>query len=73
MLKSHINRGRYLLSGTRSERLEQTLDEHWEIAAALRERDFDRAREALVAHLRTGQDLLIQQLRRNAADKVAAG
>lgn len=72
VLKAHINRGRYLLSGTRADRLEQTLDEHWEIATALRARDFDRAREALIAHLRTGEELLIQQLRSNTA-KAAAG
>lgn len=72
VLKSHINRGRYLLSGTRADRLEQTLDEHWQIAAALRAHEFDAAREALIAHLRTGEELLIQQLRSNA-NKVAAG
>lgn len=72
VLKTHINRGRYLLSGTRADRLEQTLDEHWAIAKALRARDFDKAREALIAHLRTGEELLIQQLRSNTS-KVLAG
>lgn len=62
MLRSHIDRGRYLLSGTRPARLERTLDEHRLIAETLQARDFDAARKALVDHLRTGEELLLKQL-----------
>lgn len=62
-LKDHINRGRFILSGSSAARLEDTLDEHAEIVSAVIDRDFARAREALLEHLRTGEELMIQRLR----------
>lgn len=62
-LKDHINRGRFILSGSSAARLEDTLDEHADIIKALVDGDFARARSALIAHLRTGEELMIQRLR----------
>ncbi|WJL96961.1 GntR family transcriptional regulator [Microbacterium sp. ET2] len=67
ILNAHINRGRYILSGSHEERMEQTLDEHQEIVEALTVHDFARARTALIEHLRTGEALMLRELReRNA-------
>ncbi len=66
-LKDHINRGRFILSGSSATRLEDTLDEHTEIIAAVTEGDFARARSALIDHLRTGEELMIQRLRNQLA------
>lgn len=62
-LKDHINRGRYILSGSSASRLEDTLDEHTEIVNAVLAGDFARARESLIEHLRTGEELMIQRVR----------
>jgi len=63
VISVHINRGRYVLSGARSDRLEATLDEHRRITNALLARDFAEARSALEDHLCTGEALMIAQLR----------
>ncbi|WP_213452181.1 GntR family transcriptional regulator [Rhizomonospora bruguierae] len=63
ILSIHINRGRYILSGSRSDRLEDTLDEHKAITSALLRHDFPKARAALVDHLRTGEELMLRQVR----------
>ena len=63
VISVHINRGRYVLSGARSDRLEATLDEHLRITRALQARDFAEARSALEDHLRTGEALMVAQMR----------
>lgn len=63
VLNAHINRGRYILSGSRMERMEQTLDEHQDIVRALIAHDFATARSALIDHLRTGEQLMLRELR----------
>ena len=63
VIGNHINRGRYFLYGATAGRVEETLDEHRQIVDAVVARDFDRAREALLDHLRTGEDLMLRQLR----------
>lgn len=67
VMNSHINRGRFFLYGATAGRVEETLDEHREIVAAVVARDFARAREALLSHLRTGEELMIRQLGARAA------
>lgn len=68
VLNAQINRGRYFLIGTTAGRVEQTLDEHEQIIRAVREGDFDAARDALVRHLRTGEDLMVRALRAQAKE-----
>lgn len=63
VMNAHINRGRFFLYGATAGRVEETLDEHREIVDAVVNRDFDRARSALLRHLRTGEELMIRQLR----------
>lgn len=63
VMSAHINRGRFFLYGATAGRVEETLDEHREIVEAVVERDFARARAALLSHLRTGEELMIHQLR----------
>lgn len=66
VMNAHINRGRHFLYGATAGRVEETLDEHREIVQALVERDFARAREALLSHLRTGEALMLRQLKQVA-------
>lgn len=59
----HIIRGRhYLSSEAGTERIDATLDEHNAISRAVQDRDFARAREALLSHLRTGHVRMLEQL-----------
>lgn len=67
VMNSHINRGRFFLYGATAGRVEETLDEHRKIVDAVVARDFARAREALLGHLRTGEALMLRQLRARAA------
>lgn len=67
VMSAHIGRGRYVLSGARSDRLEETLDEHLRITSALRAGDFGEARLALESHLCTGEALMIAQLRQKTS------
>ncbi len=62
LLKVHINRGRYILSGSSVERMEETLDEHRAVIDAMLAGDFAQARNALVQHLRTGEELMAQRV-----------
>lgn len=66
VMNAHINRGRHFLLGATAGRVEETLDEHRQIVEAIVDRDFARAREALLNHLRTGEELMLRQLRRVA-------
>lgn len=63
VIENHINRGRHFLYGATSGRVDETLDEHRAIVEAVAEQDFAEARQALVRHLRTGEELMIKQLR----------
>jgi DNA-binding GntR family transcriptional regulator len=63
VLDSHIDRGRHFLTGSAEGRAEETLDEHRAVAEAVGDRDFARARAALLNHLRTGEELMVRQLR----------
>lgn len=63
VLKVHINRGRFILSGSNAARMEDTLDEHRSVIDAVLAGDFARARTALVEHLRTGEELMARRLR----------
>ncbi|WP_162606643.1 GntR family transcriptional regulator [Jiangella asiatica] len=67
VIESHIDRGRFFLFGVAAGRVEETLDEHLAIAEAVAERDFGRARTELLRHLRTGEELMIKQLRQQPA------
>lgn len=69
VMNAHINRGRHFLYGATAGRVEETLDEHRAIVEALVARDFARAREALLTHLRTGEQLMLRQLRRVAEQR----
>ena len=64
-IEAHIDRGRHMLTTTRDGRADETLDEHQAVGRAVAERDFARAREDLLQHLRTGEELMIQVLRDN--------
>ena len=64
-IEGHIERGRHLLTTTREGRADETLDEHQSVGAAVAEGDFARARENLIKHLRTGEELMMQVLREN--------
>lgn len=63
IIESHIDRGRHLLSLGTAGRVDETLDEHLAIAAAIGDRDFDRARSELIRHLDTGERLMVEYLR----------
>lgn len=62
VMNAHINRGRFFLYGATAGRVEETLDEHRAIVEAVVDRDFDRAKSALLSHLRTGEALMLRQL-----------
>lgn len=66
VIEGHINRGRYFLSGAAAGRVEETLDEHLSVARAIGEGDFARARNELLLHLNTGEELMIKQLRQHS-------
>ncbi|GAW51832.1 MULTISPECIES: GntR family transcriptional regulator [unclassified Nocardioides] len=63
VIESHIDRGRHFLITAAAGRADETLDEHRAIASAIASRDFERARVELLAHLRTGEQLMIEQIR----------
>lgn len=69
MLELHIDRGRHFLTTAAFGRADETLDEHLAISRAVRERDFVGARDDLLRHLRTGEDLMIERLRERAATR----
>jgi DNA-binding GntR family transcriptional regulator len=63
VIETQIDRGRHFLIGRKEGRLDATLHEHNAVCDALRAGDFDRARAALLHHLRTGEELMIEVLR----------
>ena len=63
VLENHIDRGRRFLTTSAPGRADATLDEHVSISEAIEQRDFDAAAKRLVAHLRTGEELMLEQLR----------
>lgn len=69
VIENHIVRGRHYLSSGVPQRIDDTLDEHTGIAEAVGQRDFELARQRLLAHLRTGEARMTEQLRQ----KLAAG
>jgi DNA-binding GntR family transcriptional regulator len=66
VLETQIDRGRHFLITSVGGRGEETLDEHLAIVGAIHDLDFDRARAELLAHLRTGEELMLEQLRLHA-------
>jgi len=64
VLEKQIDRGRHFLTTSAEGRADATLDEHTSIADAIAVGDFAGAERALIAHLQTGEDLMIDQLRR---------
>lgn len=66
VIENHINRGRHFLYGATAGRVDETLDEHLAIVEAVAAQDFAKARKALLRHLRTGEELMIKQLRTGA-------
>lgn len=68
VIESHIDRGRHYLSTGAVRRVDKTLDEHHAIAQAVAERDFARARDDLLSHLRTGEELMVEQVRLREAE-----
>jgi len=67
VLETHIDRGRHFLSLNSAGRVDETLHEHVVITGALADRDFARAREALVRHLEKGEELMVDRIREAAA------
>jgi DNA-binding GntR family transcriptional regulator len=66
VLETQIDRGRHFLITSVGGRGEETLDEHLAIVDAVRDLDFRRARNHLVSHLHTGEELMLEQLRLHA-------
>lgn len=64
VISNHIVRGRHYLSMGAGERVDETLDEHLGVARAITDGDFGLARRILVAHLETGEERMMEQLRR---------
>lgn len=68
VLSSHIRRGRHYLSTyVGGHRLDQTLTEHRAVSQAVVSGDFAQAREALIQHLRTGEERMMELMRRKMA------
>lgn len=67
VMESHIDRGRHFLISATGGRADETLDEHLAIVAAVRQQDFSRAHDRLIAHLRTGEELMLEQIRLRAS------
>ncbi|WP_349319097.1 GntR family transcriptional regulator [Mycolicibacterium canariasense] len=63
VLEKQIDRGRRFLITAAEGRVDATLDEHNSIATAIGAGDFAEAERALVAHLQTGEDLMVQHLK----------
>lgn len=63
VLQDQVDRGRHFLTSTLPGRADDNLEEHLSIARAVALRDFDAATKHLLAHLQTGEDLMIEQLR----------
>ena len=66
VLEKQIDRGRHFLTPAEG-RADENLDEHLAITNAVADRDFERARAELLRHLNTGEELMIEHLRRRAA------
>lgn len=65
VIENHIKRGRHYLSpGAGQRRVDETLDEHLAVCDAVARRDFAAARHHLVAHLRTGEARMMEQMQR---------
>ncbi|MDV3125440.1 GntR family transcriptional regulator [Mycobacterium sp. 21AC1] len=64
VLEKQIDRGRHFLTTSAEGRADATLAEHTSIADAIAAGDFTGAERALITHLQTGEDLMIDQLRR---------
>ncbi|WP_052745639.1 GntR family transcriptional regulator [Allosalinactinospora lopnorensis] len=64
VVESEIDRGRHFLSTGWHGRVDETLREHRAVCEALRNRDYDTARDALISHLRTGEELMSALLHR---------
>lgn len=62
VLETQIDRGRHFLMGP-ANRSEETLDEHMAVVEAVADGDFARARKKLVAHLKTGERLMLDRVR----------
>lgn len=63
VMNAHINRGRFFLIGATAGRVDETLEEHRAIISGVAARDFPAARAALLEHLKTGEELMLRQLR----------
>ena len=66
VLEKQIDRGRHFLSPAQG-RADETLDEHMAVTRAVADGDFEGARNALLRHLDTGEELMIEYLRMRAA------
>jgi DNA-binding GntR family transcriptional regulator len=69
VIEDHIDRGRHFLSTAAAGRVDANLDEHRAVARAVADGDFDRARAELLHHLDLGEELMIEQMRRQAAGR----
>lgn len=70
VIAHHIVRGRHYLSYGALERVDETLDEHEGIARAVEGGDFGLARSLLLQHLSTGEERMLEQLRRKAGGEI---
>jgi DNA-binding GntR family transcriptional regulator len=68
VIESHIDRGRHFLSLGAVGRVDANLEEHRAVARAVAERDFARARRELLHHLEMGEQLMIDQIRKQRAE-----
>ncbi|MGV9799860.1 GntR family transcriptional regulator [Mycobacterium sp. NPDC003449] len=63
VLEKQIDRGRHFLTTSAEGRADATLDEHTSIAESIAAGDFAGAERALIVHLQTGEDLMVEQLK----------
>lgn len=63
VLEKQIDRGRHFLTTSAEGRADDTLDEHTSISDAIAAGDFAGAERALLVHLQTGEDLMVEQLK----------
>jgi DNA-binding GntR family transcriptional regulator len=68
VLETQIDRGRHFLLTSVGGRGEETLEEHLAIIEALQSLNFARARKQLISHLRTGEELMLEQLRLDSSE-----
>ena len=70
-MEQQIDRGRHFLTTGKEGRADETLREHDAICAAIADRDFERAIQALHFHLDTGQRLMAELIEQRDTQEAA--